>query len=152
MTKFLESEWITFNKSKFVIAGNGKADGADAGIEIEYAISVDVFLDSAKSEFVDGEIDLEKAVRRIRVGVAENLVSEGWKVGMRLTIFVEATRNFTRLIGAEKNGLIFASFFMARVEIGDDLGSGLENFRVFEGRLRNGEFAMRTTTMESKFN
>ena len=51
---------------------------------------------------------------------------------MGLAIFVKATRNFARLIGAEENGLIFAGFFVARIEIGDNLVSSTENFGVLE--------------------
>ena len=132
MTKFLESEWIRFNKSKFVIAGNGKADGADTRIEVENTIGGDMFLDGAESEFVDGKIDLEEAIGGVGISVAENLVGERREIGVRMAVFVETTRNFTRLVGAKKNRLIPASLFVMSIEIGDDLRGGLENFGVFE--------------------
>ena len=130
--ELLEGEWIGFDKGKFMVAGDGKADGADTRIEVENTISSDMFLDDAEGEFVDGKIDLEETIRGIGIGMAENLVGERREIGVRMAVFVETTRNFTRLVGAKKNRLIPASLFVMSIEIGDDLRGGLENFGVFE--------------------
>lgn len=132
MAELLEGEWIGFDKGKFMVAGDGKTDGADTRIEVENTIGGDMFLDGAESEFVDGEIDLEEAIRGVGISMTENLVGERREIGVRMAVFVEPPRDFTRLIGAKKNGLIFASLCVASVEVGDDLRGGLENFGVFK--------------------
>ena len=41
---------------------DGETNGADAGVEVEDCVGGDVTFDFSESHFVDGEIDLEKAI------------------------------------------------------------------------------------------
>ena len=63
MAKFLKSKGVGFDEGELVVAGDRKTDGADAGIEIEDAISGDIGLDGAEGKLIDGEVNLEKTVR-----------------------------------------------------------------------------------------
>ena len=82
--------------------GDGEADGADAGIEVENFVGGDVLLDFLEGKLVDGEVDLEEAIGRIRILVAEDGVGKGRELGMRLAVDVEAARDLAGLIAAEK--------------------------------------------------
>ena len=53
---------------------------------------------------------MKKAVWRIGVAVAENLVGEGRKFGVGLVVFVKAAGNLAILIRAEEQRLIVAGF------------------------------------------
>ena len=48
-----------------VSRGDGEADGADAGVKVENFVSLDVLLDFLEGHFVDWEVDLKEAVRRV---------------------------------------------------------------------------------------
>ena len=82
--------------------GEGEADGADAGVEVENFVSGDVVLDFLEGELVDGKVDLEKAVGGIRILVTEDSIGKGRELGMRLAVDVEAARDLAGLIAAEK--------------------------------------------------
>ena len=58
-------------------------------------------LDISKGHFVDGKIDLEKAVRRIRKLTAQDSIGEIIKNGVRLMVLVKATGNFAFLIATK---------------------------------------------------
>ena len=82
--------------------GDGEADGADAGIEVENFVSGDVLFDFLEGKLVDGEVDLEEAIGRIRILVAEDGVGKRWKLRVGLAVDVEAARDLAGLIAAEK--------------------------------------------------
>lgn len=73
-SEFFEGVFIGFNKGKVFIMSNGETDCADASIEVKNLVGSDMFFDFFEGKFVDGKVDLEKAVRRIGVGFRENLV------------------------------------------------------------------------------
>ena len=85
-----------------MFAGDGKANGANAGVEIENFISGDVLPDLLESQLINWEVDLEKAVGGVRIGVIEDDVGESGEVGMGAVVLVEAARDFASLVAAEK--------------------------------------------------
>ncbi len=84
-----------------VSGGDGEADGADTGVEVKDCVGGDVTFDFGESHFVDGEIDLEKAIRRVGVGVAQDFIGKGREDRMGLMIFIEAAGDFTLLVTAK---------------------------------------------------
>ena len=72
----MEGEGVRFDESEIFVASNRETDGADTRIEVENTVGGDMLLDSAEGEFVDGEVYLEKAIGRVRIGVTEELVGE----------------------------------------------------------------------------
>ena len=56
---------------------DGETNGADAGVEVEDCVGGDVTFDFSESHFVDGEIDLEKAIRGVGVGVVQDFIGKG---------------------------------------------------------------------------
>lgn len=109
-----------------------------------------MFFDFLKGEFVDREVDLEKAVGGVRIFVAENRVGERRELGVRLFILVETTRDMAGLVTAQEEGLIFAGFFVAGVETGDDFGRVLKNLGTFNIGLSDGELAVGATLMKGE--
>lgn len=100
--KFLISEFIAFDESEGFVASDRKTNSTNTSVEIEDFSGGNVFLNGLKSEFINRKIDLEKAIRRIRIGMAENGIGEGWKMRVRLVIFVKTARNLASLVGAEE--------------------------------------------------
>lgn len=150
MEKFTKGEFVGLHEGEMFVVGNGKTDGADAGIEVEDVIGFDVAADFLEGEFVDWEVDLEEAVGRIAIGVVEDGVFERGEIGVRLVIFVESARNFAVLATTEKERLIATGFDVSGIEVGDDFLGGLENFGALERGFLDGDFAMRTSGMESE--
>ena len=54
--------------------------------------------DFFKSEFVDGEVNLEKAVRGIGIFLAEDFIGEVVESRVGLVVFVETAFDFTVLV------------------------------------------------------
>lgn len=61
--KFLISEFITFDESEGFVASDRKTNSTNTSVEIEDFSSGNMFLNGFKSEFINWEIDLEKAIR-----------------------------------------------------------------------------------------
>ena len=71
-----------------LVGGDGEADGADAGVEVEDVFGGDVFGDFGKSHFVNWEVNLEKAVGGIRIFATKNGISEIGEGGVGLTVYI----------------------------------------------------------------
>ena len=99
---FFKGGIVRLYHGEVVGGGDGEADGADAGIEVENFVGGDVLLDFLEGKLVDGEVDLEEAIGRIRILVAEDSIGKGRELGMRLAVDVEAARDLAGLIAAEK--------------------------------------------------
>ena len=69
---------------------------------------------------------------------------------MRLAVFIKTAGNLAGLISAEKEGLIFASFFVTDVEVVNNRRGGGKNFRSFERGVGDGKLTVRTAGMESE--
>ena len=89
-----------------------EADGADAGIEVEDIRIFDVFRDFFQSHFVNGEVNLEKAVRGVRVGAPQDFVLEEIKDRVGLFVLEEAAFDDSLLVRAEEERLVFVSRFV----------------------------------------
>ena len=63
---------------------------------------------------------MEEAIGAVGIFVAEDGVGEGREGGVRVVVFVETTRDFAVLVGAEKERLIFASFVVVFIKFIDD--------------------------------
>ena len=98
-----------------IVASDGEADGADAGVEIENVIGDDVLFYLPKGHFVNWEVNLEKAVWGIGISVAEDGVGEVFKMRMRMVVFVKAARNLAGSIAAKEERLVFAGVFLSYV-------------------------------------
>lgn len=146
----MEGEGVGFDEGEIFVASDRKTDGADTGIEVENMVSGDMLFDGAEGEFVDWKVNLEEAVGRIRVSMAEELVGERGKNRVRVAVFIKTARNFAGLISAEKERLVFASFLVASVEVVDNRRGGSKNFRAFERGLGNRKLTARTAGMEGE--
>ena len=84
-----------------------------------------------KGELINGKVNLEKTVRGVGVGLAEDFVFEIVELRMRLAVLVEATLDMAVLVGTEEEGLILPSLFAtgswARVKIS---GFSREDFSI----------------------
>ena len=98
-----------------MVGGDGEADGADTSVEVKNVVGGNVTFYLGKGHFVDGEVDLEEAVRGVRVSAAQDGVCKMGKGGVWLMVFIEATLNFTRLITPEKEGLVATSLVMVLI-------------------------------------
>ena len=142
---------VAFHECQIFVAGDGEANSADAGIEVKDFFSGDFFGDFFEGEFVDGKVNLEDTGGAVAILTAEKFVGEGREGGVRLVVFVKATGNFTLLVSAEEEGLIFASFFMVGIKFDDDFLSFGKNFRTFYGASKDGDFAVGAAAVEGEF-
>ena len=83
------------------IASDGEADGADAGVEVKHLVGSDMAFDFFEGELVDWKIDLEKAVRRVGILLAQDNVGKITESRVRLFVFIKATRDFAFLVATE---------------------------------------------------
>ena len=81
--------------------GDREADGTDAGVEIEDCVGGDMTFNFGESHFVDWEIDLEKAIRGVGVGVAQDFIGKWREDWVGLMVFIEAAGDFALLIAAK---------------------------------------------------
>ena len=83
-----------------MVASYGKANGADAGIEVEDVFGSDMLFDFCEGELVDRKVDLKEAIRGVAILARENSVGEGRKIGVRAAVFVETAGDLAGLGGA----------------------------------------------------
>ena len=114
--KFSIGGFVAFDESEVFVAGDGEADGADTGVEIENFGGFDVFLNFLKRELVDREVDLEEAVGGVGVFVAEEGVGEVFKGRVGLFVLEETAGDGAGLVTTKQKRLVFTSFFMARIK------------------------------------
>ena len=81
--------------------GDGEADGADTGVEVKDCVGSDVTFDFGEGHLVDWEIDLEKAIRGVGVGVAQDFIGKGREDWMWLMVLIEAAGDFALLVTAK---------------------------------------------------
>ncbi len=80
-----------------------------------------MLLNFLERQFVDWQVDLEKAIRRIGIRLPQDVILEQFKLRARLMIFDQTAADFAVLIGAEKQRLIFACLLMLSVQGIDNL-------------------------------
>ena len=61
--KFLKGKTVAFYEGKMAVASHRKTNSTDTSVKIEDFIGIDVLSDFFKSEFVNWEVNLEKAIR-----------------------------------------------------------------------------------------
>lgn len=124
---------VALDESEVVVAGDGETDSADARIEVEDGVGLDMIFNLLQCEFVDGEIDLEKAVWGVGVSFSEESVGQVVKNGVGAVFLEEAAGDSSPLIRAEEERLVFVGGLVTRVKVGEDFGSGGGNFWTLEG-------------------
>ena len=133
-----------------VVASDGETDGADTSIEVEDVVGGDVVFNLGESHFVNGEVNLEKAVGGIRVGVAEDGVGEIVEGGVGLVVFVEAAGDFAVLAATEEEGLVLAGLGVLGVEVGYNCLGASENFGAFDTGACDRDFAVGAAGVEGE--
>ena len=108
--KFAEGGGVGFDEGEVSVGGDGETDGADAGVEVEDFVGVDVGFNFLEGEFVNGEVDLEEAVGGVRVGFFEDFVFEVREDGVGLVVFEETAGDDSLLVAAKEEGLVCAGF------------------------------------------